>query len=53
MRALPPNRGLIYDRNGVLLADTRPSFSLSVIKERVPDLETTLAELQRFPTGYA
>ncbi len=47
LQPLPPKRGLIYDRNGVLLADNRPSFSLSVIKERVPDLEATLVELQQ------
>ncbi|MEH6587571.1 MAG: penicillin-binding protein 2 [Halioglobus sp.] len=47
LQPLPPKRGLIYDRNGVLLADNRPSFSLSVIKERVPDLEVTLRELQQ------
>lgn len=47
LQPLPPKRGLIYDRNGVLLADNRPSFSLSVIKERVPDLEVTLQELQQ------
>ena len=47
LQPLPPKRGLIYDRNGVLLADNRPSFSLSVIKERVPDLELTLQALQQ------
>jgi len=46
LQPLPPKRGLIYDRNGVLLAENRPSHLLSVIKERVPDLEQTLAELQ-------
>ena len=47
LQPLPPKRGLIFDRNGVLLADNRPSFTLSVIKERVPDLEDTLEELRR------
>jgi len=47
LQPLPPKRGLIFDRNGVLLADNRPSFTLSVIKERVPDLEATLEELRR------
>ena len=47
LQPLPPKRGLIYDRNGVLLADNRPSFSLSVIKERVPDFDATLTELQQ------
>jgi len=46
LQPLPPKRGLIYDRNGVLLADNRPSYILSVVRERVPDLEVTLAELQ-------
>ena len=46
LQPLPPKRGLIYDRNGVLLADNRASFILSVVKEQVPDLEETLAALQ-------
>ncbi|AQA18009.1 penicillin-binding protein 2 [Halioglobus japonicus] len=45
LQPLPPKRGLIYDRNGILLADNRPSFTLSVIKERVGDLEDTLSVL--------
>lgn len=31
----PPPRGLIYDRNGLVLADNRPIHSLTVIPERV------------------
>ena len=46
LQPLPPKRGLIYDRNGVLLADNRPSYILSIVVERVEDLDTTLAELQ-------
>ena len=42
---IPPNRGLIYDRNGVLLAENRPVFSLEVIPEQVDDIEQTLADL--------
>jgi penicillin-binding protein 2 len=45
LQPLPPKRGLIYDRNGVLLADNRPSYILSVVRERVADLDDTLAEL--------
>ena len=45
LQPLPPKRGLIYDRNGVLLADNRPSYMLSIVREQVPDLEATLAEL--------
>ena len=50
LQPLPPKRGLIYDRNGVLLADNRPSFTLSIIKERVPDLDATLAEVGKLVT---
>lgn len=46
MRPLPPRRGLIYDRNGVLLAANIPSFSLEVVPERVADLDSMLAALQ-------
>lgn len=40
-----PNRGLIYDRNGVILAENRPVFSLEIIPEDVEDLAETLEEL--------
>ncbi|MHA7814852.1 MAG: penicillin-binding protein 2 [Pseudohaliea sp.] len=45
LQALPPKRGLIYDRHGVLLAANRPSHILSLVRERVPDLEATLTAL--------
>ncbi|MDJ0878573.1 MAG: penicillin-binding protein 2 [Halieaceae bacterium] len=45
LQPLPPKRGLIYDRNGVLLAENRPSFVLSLVLERVPDLDETLQAL--------
>tara|TARA_R110002110_G_scaffold240244_2_gene456411 strand:+ start:1333 stop:3186 length:1854 start_codon:yes stop_codon:yes gene_type:complete len=46
LQPLPPKRGLIFDRNGVLLADNRPSHILSIVRERVDDLDATLAQLQ-------
>jgi penicillin-binding protein 2 len=46
LQPLPPKRGLIFDRNGVLLADNRPSYILSIVREQVEDLDATLAELQ-------
>lgn len=46
LQPIPPTRGLIYDRKGVLLADNRPSYTLGVTKERVPDLDASLALLQ-------
>ncbi|GAA6203281.1 penicillin-binding protein 2 [Thalassotalea sp. SU-HH00458] len=47
-----PNRGLIYDRNGVLLAENKPIFSLEVIPEQVENLEETIkavSELLEIP----
>lgn len=44
-RALPPARGLIYDRNGVLLADNVPAFRLEVVPEQVPDMKAMLASI--------
>jgi len=45
LRPEAPTRGLIFDRNGVLLAENVPSFSLTITKERVTDLDKTLEEL--------
>ncbi|MCH9691378.1 MAG: penicillin-binding protein 2 [Gammaproteobacteria bacterium] len=50
VRPVPPTRGLIYDRYGALLADNRPSYTLSLVRERINDLNATLellAELVR------
>lgn len=44
--ALPPARGLIYDRNGVLLAQNTPSFGLEVIPEQIQNLNATLSALK-------
>ncbi len=41
-----PNRGLIYDRNGVILAQNQTSFTLEIISEKVDDLEAVLVELR-------
>lgn len=40
-----PPRGLIFDRNGVLLAENRPEFSLELIPEQTSDLKQTVQEL--------
>jgi penicillin-binding protein 2 len=34
VQPIPPSRGLIFDRNGVVIADNRPSFNLSMTRER-------------------
>jgi len=42
-----PNRGLIYDRNGVLLADNKPVYSLSIIPEDVKDIKVSIAQVSK------
>lgn len=42
IQSLPPTRGTIYDRNGVVLADNRASFSLTLTRERAGDWEKVL-----------
>ncbi len=44
---VPPTRGLIYDRNGVPLAENQISFSLEVIPEQVGNLTKTLDDLSK------
>ena len=41
-----PARGLIFDRNGELLADNQPIFNLSVIREQVGDLDVVLESVR-------
>ena len=45
---IAPNRGLIYDRNGVLLAENQPIFNLEIIPEQVNDMDDTIARLKAF-----
>jgi penicillin-binding protein 2 len=45
---IPPSRGLILDRHGLILADNLPAFNVELIREQVGDikaLDATLAQL--------
>jgi penicillin-binding protein 2 len=45
---IPPSRGLILDRHGVVLADNMPAFNVELVREQVGDnkaLDATLAQL--------
>lgn len=42
---VPPNRGLIYDRRGRIIAENRPAYRLELIPEKVDDLQARLASL--------
>ncbi|MFD1007107.1 penicillin-binding protein 2 [Oceanisphaera ostreae] len=47
IKVLPiaPTRGLIYDRNGILLAENRPIYSLEITPEQAQDLDHTVDEI--------
>ena len=60
---IPPTRGLIYDRNGQLLAENKLVYSLTMIPEQTPDVGEMLdlldriiplssSEVQRFKRAY-
>lgn len=42
-----PKRGLIYDRNGKVVAQNQPTHSLVLTIERIADFEQTLFDLQQ------
>jgi len=43
-----PTRGLIFDRNGTVLAQNVPTYSLEVVPESVDDLDGLLDRLREF-----
>ena len=46
LQPIPPNRGLVYDRNGTLLAENLPSYRLEITPEQVDDISATLSALE-------
>ena len=42
-----PNRGLILDRNGVILARNYSGYTLEITPNKVPDLKTTIDDLAK------
>ena len=45
---LVPNRGLIFDRHGKVLAQNYSAYALEITPSKVPDIESTLDELAAF-----
>jgi penicillin-binding protein 2 len=48
IKALPPTRGLIFDRNGVVMANNLPAYRLEIVREQVSDLNATLQRLRHY-----
>lgn len=47
---IPPIRGLIYSRDGVLLAENQPAFSLEIIPEDVENMDDLIKSLSKIVT---
>lgn len=47
LQPLPPNRGLIFDRNGIILAENLPSYRLEITPEQIDDMGATLDALAK------
>ncbi|MDM8521973.1 penicillin-binding protein 2 [Desulfococcaceae bacterium HSG8] len=55
LQSIDPPRGLIYDCNGNLLVDNRPSFDLSIILKDAGSVERTIQKLSGYinvPDSY-
>jgi len=50
IRLMPPARGLIFDRNGVLLAGNEQNYRITLIREDAGDVEAVLDALSRIVT---
>ncbi len=48
LQPIPPNRGLIYDRNGILLAENLPTYRLEITPEQIDDMPAMLDALAEF-----
>jgi len=48
IKALPPTRGLIFDRHGVVMANNLPAYRLEIVREQVEDLDNTLLQLRQY-----
>lgn len=47
IRLLPPARGQIFDRNGLLIAGNEQNYRVTIIRDEVDDPERVLRELSR------
>ena len=47
IRLIPPERGEVFDRNGVHLAQNVPSYRIVIVRENAGDVDETIARLQR------
>jgi len=46
MRLMPPARGLIFDRNGVIVADNSQNYRIIIVREDAGDVDEVVAKLR-------
>jgi penicillin-binding protein 2 len=46
VRLLAPARGLLFDRNGALVADNAQNYSVTIVREDTDDVDATIAQLR-------
>ncbi|WP_372603179.1 penicillin-binding protein 2 [Actibacterium sp.] len=47
VRLIPPTRGLIFDRNGVAIAENEQNYRVVLVREDVEDVDESLAAIAR------
>ncbi len=47
IRLIPPSRGLIHDRNGLILAENEQNYRVVIVREDAGDIDTVLERLQK------
>ncbi len=47
IRLIPPERGEIFDRNGIPIAQNVPSYRIVIVREDVGDVEGTISQLSK------
>jgi len=45
IRLIPPARGQLFDRNGIILAENEPSYRITMVREDAGDVNTVIARL--------
>ncbi len=50
VRLVAPPRGIIYDRNGVVLADNSQNFRIVIVREDAGDVDAVVAKLREIVT---
>jgi penicillin-binding protein 2 len=48
LQSTDPSRGMIFDRNGILLVDNRPAFDLNIVLKDAKPIDETVKKLSKY-----